>query len=89
MEENNEKIIEQNVSQNNETNEITSTNIININDINFETTPIVDIVNYILVAATKSNASDIHFDPAKDSLKVRLRIDGVLKTYLEVAKNNK
>ena len=53
MEENSEKIVEQNVVQNNDINEIASNNIININDINFETTPIVDIVNYILVTATK------------------------------------
>ena len=89
MEENNEKIIEQPTVQNSNNSEINSTNIININNINFETTPIVDIVNYILVTATKSNASDIHFDPARDYLKVRLRIDGVLKTYLTVPNNVK
>ena len=33
---------------------------------NFETTPIVDIVNDILITATKKGASDIHFDPAID-----------------------
>lgn len=49
--------------------------------INFETTPIVDIVNYILVAASKKNASDIHFDPADNHMKVRFRIDGKLDTF--------
>ncbi len=49
--------------------------------INFETTPIVDIVNYILVTASKKNASDIHFDPADNHLKVRFRIDGKLDTF--------
>ena len=54
------------------------------NDYNFETTPIVDIVNDILITATKKGASDIHFDPAIDCLKVRLRIDGILNTYLKI-----
>ena len=49
--------------------------------INFETTPIVDIVNYILIAASKKNASDIHFDPADNHMKVRFRIDGKLDTF--------
>lgn len=49
--------------------------------INFETTPIVDIVNYILVTASKKNASDIHFDPADTYMKVRFRIDGKLDTF--------
>ena len=49
--------------------------------INFETTPIVDIVNYILVTASKKNASDIHFDPADNHMKVRFRIDGKLDTF--------
>ena len=49
--------------------------------INCETTPIVDIVNYILVTAAKKNASDIHFDPADNHMKVRFRIDGKLDTF--------
>ena len=49
--------------------------------INFETTPIVDIVNYILITASKKNASDIHFDPADNHMKVRFRIDGKLDTF--------
>lgn len=60
---------------------------INFNDyatkkvINFETTPIVDIVNYILITASEKNASDIHFDPADNHMKVRFRIDGKLDTF--------
>lgn len=49
--------------------------------IDFETTPIVDIVNYILLTASKKNASDIHFDPADNYMKVRFRIDGKLDTF--------
>ena len=57
--------------------------------INFETTPIVDIVNYILVTAAKKNTSDIHFDPAEDHMKVRFRIDGKLDTFTIVPNSAK
>ena len=49
--------------------------------INFDTTPVVDVVNYILLTAAKKNASDIHFDPADNHMKVRFRIDGKLDTF--------
>ena len=68
-------------------NQANSSNTNNFNDyatkkiIDFETTPIVDIVNYILLTAAKKNASDIHFDPADNYMKVRFRIDGKLDTF--------
>ena len=52
--------------------------------INFESTPVVDSVNEIIVNSAKMNASDIHFDPTADGLKVRIRIDGILNTYYEI-----
>jgi len=54
------------------------------NKINFESTPVVDSVNEIIVNSAKMNASDIHFDPTENGLKVRVRIDGILKTYYEI-----
>lgn len=57
--------------------------------INFETTPIVDVVNYILLSASKKNASDIHFDPADNHMKVRFRIDGKLDTFIIVPNSAK
>ena len=62
-------------------------NTTNFNDyatkkiINFDTTPIVDIVNYILLTASEKNASDIHFDPADNHMKIRFRVDGKLDTF--------
>ena len=47
----------------------------------FEKLPIVEIVNEIIIDATKHRASDIHFDPHDDQLKVRIRIDGTLIDY--------
>lgn len=51
---------------------------------NFQTTPIVDIVNDILVDSARRGASDIHFDPYVDHLLIRIRIDGVLVEYASV-----
>ncbi len=44
-------------------------------------TPIVDLVNKIILFAVKSRASDIHFDPVENGLKVRIRVDGALKDH--------
>ncbi|MCX5998956.1 MAG: ATPase, T2SS/T4P/T4SS family, partial [Chloroflexi bacterium] len=40
--------------------------------------PIVQTVSMLLTQAVQDRGSDIHFDPQKDRLKVRFRIDGVL-----------
>ena len=50
----------------------------------FEKTPIVDIVNEILVDASSRGASDIHFDPKDNLLQIRIRIDGELIDYSTV-----
>jgi type IV pilus assembly protein PilB len=41
--------------------------------------PIIKIVNGILIKAIKLGASDIHFEPYERTLRVRYRIDGVLR----------
>lgn len=50
----------------------------------YENTPIVDIVNDMIVDAVKRNASDIHFDPFENGVHVRIRIDGDLHNYTDV-----
>ena len=50
----------------------------------FEKMPVVEIVNDIMVDASKRGASDIHFDPLEKYMKIRIRIDGVLIDYAEV-----
>ena len=50
----------------------------------YQNTPIVDVVNDILVDSSKRGASDIHFDPYEDHLLIRIRIDGDLIDYAEV-----
>ena len=50
----------------------------------YDNQPIVEIVNEIMADAVRSRASDIHFDPTPDILKVRFRIDGDLVDYAYV-----
>lgn len=46
--------------------------------------PIINIVNEILIDASRKRASDIHFDPTEDVLNVRIRVDGELISYATV-----
>ncbi len=41
--------------------------------------PVIKLVNQIINRAVESNASDIHIEPFDGQLKVRLRIDGLLR----------
>lgn len=52
-----------------------------LREFDYENLPIVEIVNEIIVDAIKKGASDIHFDPYENKLKVRIRIDGELQDY--------
>ena len=46
----------------------------------------VNILNSIILEAISQNASDIHFEPEKNILKIRYRIDGILHTRPSVSK---
>lgn len=48
------------------------------NEIELEGTSIVRLVNGYIIRAVLEGASDIHFEPKKDSMRVRFRIDGFL-----------
>ena len=50
----------------------------------FEKTPVVEVVNDILVEASKMGASDVHFDPLEEYMKARVRIDGQLRDYAQI-----
>ena len=59
--------------------------------IDFINTPVVDVVNQILLDSARLGASDIHFDHSDSCLKIRIRIDGILNDYADVpnsVKNN-
>lgn len=50
-------------------------------EFDFEKIPIVEIVNDIIMDSVKKNVSDIHFDPSKENVTIRIRIDGILSDY--------
>ena len=52
----------------------------------FTKTPVTQIADYIIIAASKYKASDIHFDPREDGMMVRFRIDGDCQDYTFVPK---
>ena len=55
----------------------------------FNKMPIADIVDEIIVHAVKLGASDIHFDPNENGVKIRIRIDGILENYSLVPNDHK
>ena len=57
--------------------------------IDFINTPVVDVVNQIILDAAKRGTSDIHFDHTDNCLKIRIRIDGILNDYADVPNNVK
>ena len=52
----------------------------------YATTPITEIADLIIIAASKLNSSDIHFDPRDNGMMVRFRIDGDCQDYTFVPK---
>jgi len=46
--------------------------------------PLVRLVNSLLIEAVKQNASDIHIEPFEGLLRVRYRIDGVLREIQKI-----
>ncbi len=46
--------------------------------------PIIKLVNGVLINAIKSGASDIHIEPYEKSLRVRIRIDGVMHNIMNL-----
>ena len=49
-------------------------------------TPIIQLVSSILNSAYQSGASDIHFEPHEDVVRVRFRIDGILREIVKLPK---
>lgn len=51
------------------------------------TNPLVKLVNSIIEEAIERNASDIHIEPRSRKYLVRFRVDGILRTILDVPQN--
>lgn len=49
--------------------------------------PVVKLLNSLLTKGYNANTSDIHVEPYEDKTMVRMRIDGMLVDYVQLAKN--
>jgi len=49
-----------------------------------ESAPIIKLTNFILSDAVKQRASDIHLEPGRGEGTVRIRVDGVMRTLLQL-----
>lgn len=52
-----------------------------------ESAPIISIVNSLIQQAVRDKASDIHIEPQEECLRVRFRVDGVLREVISFPKN--
>ena len=48
--------------------------------------PIVRLVTMLLIEAVRARASDIHIEPQRDGLRVRYRVDGVMREVMAIPK---
>ena len=60
---------------------------IDVTDAEDDDAPIIRYVNSIVFKASSERASDIHIEPFENNLKVRFRVDGVLKDVAEEEKS--
>ena len=67
--------------------DMTPVDIENDTQITDEDSPIVRLVNQIIANGVAQRASDVHFDPQETELRVRYRVDGVLKTERALPKH--
>ncbi|MEI4769404.1 ATPase, T2SS/T4P/T4SS family [Psychrobacillus sp. FJAT-51614] len=66
--------------------DMTPTELENDTQITDDDSPIVRLVNQIIASAVAQRSSDIHFDPQENELRVRYRVDGMLKTERSIPK---
>lgn len=59
--------------------------VIEEDDTGDSNSPVIKMVNSLLLKAYSSNASDIHIEPFEKETKVRMRIDGMMVNYVEFA----
>ena len=60
---------------------------INTVEMGDDATPVVNLLNSLMMRGYNNGASDLHFEPFDKSSKVRMRVDGALIDYAEIPKN--
>lgn len=67
-------------------NQISNIRTVETNYVNKEETDTTKLVDNIIMTAIQKRASDIHFEPMEEKIRVRFRIDGRLITITELSK---
>ena len=63
--------------------EVMEEELASLDDLAADEKPAVQLVNQVITNAVKSGASDIHIEPLEKTMRIRLRIDGVLHEVLQ------
>lgn len=63
--------------------EVAEDELSDLEDLAADEKPAVQLVNQVITNAVKSGASDIHIEPMEKTMRIRLRIDGVLHEVLQ------
>ncbi len=63
--------------------EVLEDELSDLDDLAADEKPAVQLVNQVITNAVKSGASDIHIEPLEKTMRIRLRIDGVLHEVLQ------
>lgn len=53
-------------------------------DVDDNAAPVIKFINTIIDNAMLNNASDIHIEPSENEMRVRLRVDGVLREMMKI-----
>ncbi|MDR2163967.1 MAG: GspE/PulE family protein [Clostridiales Family XIII bacterium] len=64
--------------------EIEEINTVEVGD---DSTPVVNLLNSLMLRAYNNGASDLHLEPFDTTCKVRMRVDGALVDYADIPKN--
>ncbi|MDR0887000.1 MAG: GspE/PulE family protein [Clostridiales Family XIII bacterium] len=64
-----------------------SVDVINTVEIGDDSTPVVNLLNTLMIRGYNSGASDLHLEPFDNDAKVRMRVDGALVDYADIPRN--
>ncbi|MDA8223396.1 ATPase, T2SS/T4P/T4SS family [Desulfosporosinus sp.] len=64
------------------TSQLASLNVSGVEVVDEESTPIIKFLNTIIDNAVNNHSSDIHIEPIEEELRVRFRMDGVLREIM-------
>ncbi|MDR1797177.1 MAG: Flp pilus assembly complex ATPase component TadA [Clostridiales Family XIII bacterium] len=56
-------------------------------DLGDDATPVVNLLNSLMLRAYSNGASDLHLEPFERQSKIRMRVDGALVDYADIPKN--